>query len=331
MRNLLKFLLLLIILIGALAIGIYFYALNYYSAPGPLRADTTLLIPKGKGFRPIIDQLEENGVISNKWIFTAIQMKEENTHRFKAGEYLFEAGISPLEVSRKLVAGDVIRHRVTIPEGLVSKDILNILTADNRLVGPLPNDLPEGTLLPETYEFLRGDSRESIIKRMQTALTNKLESLFPTCDPSPISTETEFVTMASIVEKETGIPEERPRVAAVFLNRLNKNMPLQSDPTTIYGLYKETGEMKKSLTRKDLERPTSYNTYTIAGLPPLPIAHPGAKSLEAVCHPAKTDELYFVADGDGGHHFSETLDEHNRNVQKYRAWQKEQKSRSLEP
>lgn len=324
MRSLLKFLLLLIVVGAVAAIGTYFYALNYYTATGPLKSDTTVLIPKGTGFRPIINQLAEEGVISNKWIFTAIQMKDGNTHRFKAGEYLFETGITPLEVSRKLVEGDVIRHRVTIPEGLVSKDILNILASDNRLEGALPNDVPEGALLPETYEFLRGDSREELLKRMRKAMVEKLESLFPTCDSSPLSTENEFVTMASIVEKETGIAEERPRVAAVFLNRLNMNMPLQSDPTTIFGLYKETGEMKKSLTRKDLEKPSPYNTYTISGLPPLPIAHPGAKSLEAVCHPAKTKELYFVADGEGGHHFSETLDEHNRNVQKYRAWQKAQ-------
>lgn len=322
----LALLLLLILGIGA-SLGFYFYALQYYSSPGPLAAETTVLIPKGKGFRQITRSLEETGVLEKTWLYTGIILKTGKAHDFKAGEYRFPAHISPEEVTRQMTEGEVVRHRVTIPEGWASADVIALLEKDETLTGELPQTLPEGSLLPETYEFLRGDTRISLITRMQQSMRETLTRLLPTCAPGlPVSSEDEFVTLASIVEKETGLAAERPKVAAVFINRLRKGMKLQSDPTILYGIYHQTGAWTKNITKKDLETPNEYNTYTIPALPPGPIANPGRASLEAVCHPAETSDLYFVATGDGGHVFAGTLEEHNRNVQRYLGVLRQQKN-----
>jgi UPF0755 protein len=179
---------------------------------------------------------------------------------------------------------------------------------------------PEGTLLPETYQVTRGTSREALLQRMAAAQEELLEEVWAKRNPKvPVKTPQELVTLASIVEKETGIASERPRVAAVFVNRLNKKMRLQSDPTIIYGLVQGTGTLGRPILRSEITKPTPYNTYTIPGLPPGPIANPGRESREAVANPADTKDLYFVADGSGGHAFAVTLAEHNANVARWRA------------
>ncbi len=316
-------------ILAIIAIGALFaYADQYYTAPGPLTENKTILIEPGTGFKTIAHRLEKEQIISDRWLYTGMVMLGKKQHLFKAGEYAFPSGITPSQVTDKLVSGDTVSHSITIPEGLVTRDILAIIGKDPLLTGEMPTDIKEGDLLPETYFYIRGDSRKKIIDRMRRDHQQWLTKLWKNRKPGlPLKTPEEAVILASIVEKETGIASERGRVAAVFINRLRLGMPLQSDPTTIYGLYHRDGELKQSLTRKDLESNTPYNTYVIPALPPGPIAHPGVASIKAVMNPPDTDELYFVADGSGGHVFAKTLAEHNRNVANYRAWLREQKRR----
>jgi UPF0755 protein len=243
----------------------------------------------------------------------------------KAGEYLFEANVSMREVLDTLVEGRSIEHTVTIPEGLTSEQIVARLLENPVLTGEITQVPPEGSLLPETYKVTRGTTRQQLLNRMIAAKRRLVQETWERRTPGlPIKTVDEFVTLASIVEKETGKTEERPRVAAVFINRLNRRMRLQSDPTIIYGMAPGKGTIGRPLTRADVERPTAYNTYTIEGLPPGPIANPGRASLEAVANPARTKDLYFVADGSGGHVFAATYNEHLKNVARWRQYQREQ-------
>ncbi len=324
MRVLLWILLGISLLGVAAAGGLYLHTERYFQSPGPLTQETSVHIEPGTGFKAIVMQLSETGVIDQPYLFMGKLMLDGNQRHFKAGEYLFDAGISPHDVAEKLVDGDVVVYSVTIAEGLRSSEILDILNAEPALTGDLPNVVPDGTLLPETYHFVRGDSRMSVLTRMQQHMTRTLEELWEQRrDGLPLSTPDDAVILASIVEKETGQAEERPRVAAVFINRLVTGMKLQSDPTVIYGIIDQTGEPPKRLLIKHLKAPNPYNTYYIQGLPPGPIANPGRASLEAVLQAPVTDEFYFVADGTGGHRFAKTLREHNNNV---RLWRKHQRS-----
>jgi UPF0755 protein len=227
------------------------------------------------------------------------------------------------DVLETIISGKSIQHSVTIAEGLTTQQILQRLNEAEVLAGPVQRIPPEGSLLPETYRVTRGTSREQLIQRMAAAHKQLVEQIWAKRSPDlPIKDINEFITLASIVEKETAIAAERTRVAGVFVNRLNKKMRLQSDPTIIYGLVGGKGSLGRSLTRADVEQPTPYNTYTINGLPPGPIANPGRASLEAVANPARTNELYFVADGSGGHVFAETYEQHLKNVARWRDYQK---------
>lgn len=309
------------------------FSLTYYAGhPGPLEDAATVMIEPGDGFDEITATLEKEGVISFPLLFKIWVVAHNQHHAFKAGEFEIEKASSPQEVIDILVSGKSIQHSITIPEGLVSKDILTIVRDTKLLTGKEPSTLPEGTLLPETYYFLRNTPRDEMIRRMQEAMKKVLDVAWKKKQANlPFSTKQEAIILASIVEKETGVASERPRVAAVFVNRLRIGMRLQSDPTTIYGIYAATGELKQSLTTRDLEQKNAYNTYIIEGLPSGPICHPGTDSIEAVLNPIQTKELYFVADGKGGHAFAETLDEHNNNVLKYRAFLREQRQRAAEP
>jgi UPF0755 protein len=308
------------LVLAGLVVG---YAWHDYRQPGPLSEEKILLIDAGTSFRQIVRQLEEGGVVRHPSLYQLGVALRGDQARFKAGEYRFTPGMTPEEVTAILVSGKSIPHSVTVPEGRVSADIRAVLLAEEALRGEVPDDLPEGTLLPETYFFLRGETRAAVVQRMREAMTRTLEALWDARAPDlPLATPQEALTLASIVEKETGVADERGRVAAVFLNRLRAGMPLQSDPTTIYGLYRQTGMLKQALSRADLATENPYNTYTIPGLPPGPICHPGKASLQAVLQPPQTNELYFVADGQGGHRFAATLAEHNRNVARYRAAQR---------
>jgi UPF0755 protein len=216
-------------------------------------------------------------------------------------------------------AGRVVRHQVTIPEGATSDMVIEILGREEALSGEAATP-PEGAILPETYDFQRGEDRAAVLQRMMDARDKLLATLWSKRQPNlPISTPEEAVILASIVEKETGVASERPQVASIFVNRLRKGMRLESDPTIIYGITKGR-PLGRRIFLSELQAPTPYNTYAIDGLPPTPIANPGRASLAAVLDPPQTDYLFFVADGSGGHAFAATYEEHVRNVEKWRAW-----------
>jgi UPF0755 protein len=237
----------------------------------------------------------------------------------KYGEYQFSKNASIADIVDTIIEGKVVQHAFTVPEGLTSEQIVARLLESTALTGQIKEIPREGTLLPETYRFTRGMTREQIIQRMQQAHRRVLQDVWEHRMPDlPVKTPEQLVTLASIVEKETGRADERTRVAAVFVNRLKTRMRLQSDPTIIYGLTGGKGSLGRPIQKNEIEQPTPYNTYVIDGLPPGPIANPGRASLEAAANPARTKEIYFVADGSGGHVFSDTYAEHQKNVARLR-------------
>jgi UPF0755 protein len=301
------------------AAGILYYGKTEFDAPGPLTGEKAILIPNESGLSSIALLLEQEGVIDDRYVFMGGVSAYRQSRRLKAGEYAFLPGMSMREVMDLLVSGKAIMHSITLPEGLTSKQIVDRVRAEDLLTGDIEAVPPEGTLLPETYAFTRGTTRQQIIDQMAAAHTKAVAEIWAgRRDGLPVDTPEEMVILASIVEKETGKADERPRVAAVFVNRLNEGMRLQSDPTVIYGVVGGEGTLGRAIRRSDLDAENPYNTYRINGLPPGPIANPGRAALEAVATPSTTDELYFVADGTGGHVFATTLAEHNRNVAKWR-------------
>ena len=292
--------------------------------PGPLAADKVVVIPPKSDADEVAQILADEGVIDTRLGFTVTLFMEGLRGKLKAGEYLFRQGVSLQEAIDTIVQGRAILHAVTIPEGLTSQQVVDKLRADEALVGEIREIPREGALAPETYKFQRGDTRDKLLDKMARAQKALVDEVWARRIPDlPLRSPYEMVTLASIVEKETGRADERPRVAAVFLNRLKKHMRLQSDPTVVYGLVGGQGALGHTLTRDDLESRTPYNTYVIDGLPPGPIANPGRAALEAVAEPSRTADLYFVADGTGGHVFADSLDAHNKNVQRWRQFDKD--------
>lgn len=309
--------------------GLLYWGKQRFDAPGPLAEEHAVLVPSESGLQSIADLLEREGVIADRYVFMGGVSAYRQARRLKAGEYAIPAGASMREVMDLLVSGKSIMHAITIPEGLTSKQIVDRLKANAMLTGAIDEIPPEGSLLPETYSFSRGTTRAAILKQMASAHDRVLEAVWAgRRQDLPVETPAELVTLASIVEKETGRADERPRVAAVFVNRLRKGMRLQSDPTIIYGIAGGEGTLGRPIRRSDIEARTAYNTYQIDGLPPGPIANPGRAALEAVATPSGTDEFYFVADGTGGHVFARTLEEHNRNVAR---WREIERSRAAAP
>jgi UPF0755 protein len=290
-----------------------------YEAAGPLPQDKIVNIPRGLGTKDISDLLVREGVIDHPYVFVGGVVLRKARGDLKHGEYKFTAHASVADVVETLIEGKVVQHAITIPEGLTSAQIVARLQENEALTGQVKEIPPEGTLLPETYKFTRGTTRAQIIQRMQQIDQKVLQDIWAHRDRDlPLKSPQELVTLASIVEKETGKPDERTRVAAVFVNRLKRRMRLQSDPTIIYGLAGGKGTLGHPILQSEKQQPTPYNTYVIDGLPPGPIANPGRASLEAAANPARTKELYFVADGTGGHVFSETYEQHQKNVAKLR-------------
>jgi UPF0755 protein len=290
-----------------------------YAGPGPEArsgASTTVVLAPGSGVQKIAADLEQAGTIRSALAFIAAA-KLLPGRTLKAGEYAIPSGASMAEVIGKLRRGEVVRHFVTLPEGLTSAQALAILTAHPELTGAAEVP-PEGSLLPETYEVVRGTPREAVLARMHEAQAKLMDELWPQRRPDlPVSTPEQALILASIVEKETGLPEERPRVAAVFVNRLKAGMPLASDPTVVYGITR--GEpLGHGIRQSELAAATPYNTYHFAGLPPTPISNPGKAAIAAVLAPPDTHDLYFVANGTGGHAFAATLAEHEKNVARWR-------------
>ena len=265
---------------------------------------------------------ENAGLVNDALVFKVALAFKRMTIR--AGEYVFPARASIDEILDILAKGKPILRKIAIPEGLTVSDIEGLIESSPYLSGQLPPQrAPEGSLLPETYFFERGEDKTILLDRMKQAMSKKLAMLWGQRDPSlPLRDIGEWVTLASIVEKETAQETERARIAGVFINRLRRGMKLQTDPTVIYAITKGQSKLNRPITREDLAFDDPYNTYVYQGLPPGPIANPGDASLRAVLHPLQTQELYFVADGTGGHAFAKTLEEHNRNVAKYRKLKK---------
>jgi UPF0755 protein len=319
--NALITLMMLAIIVGG---AILYYGKTQCDAPGPLREEKAVLIPSDTGLNAIAALLEQQGVIADRYIFIGGVSAYQQSRRLKAGEYAFNPGVSMREVMELLAAGRAIMHSITLPEGLTSQQIVDRLRRNELLIGDITSVPEEGTLLPETYRFTRGTTRQQILDQMRSARERALADVWANRrDGLPVETPEELVTLASIVEKETGKADERPRVAAVFVNRLNRGMRLQSDPTIIYGIVGGEGTLGRPIRRSDIDAETPYNTYRINGLPPGPIANPGRAALEAVATPSTTDDLYFVADGTGGHVFATNLEGHNRNVAQWRQIERE--------
>lgn len=322
-RLFILFAVLIVLVMGAAGAGL-FWLKSAYTKPSQSQAEKIIVIERGSSVASIAKQLQGEGLIRFAKVFRFGIRILDDPRPLQAGEYRIPAGASAADIAAILKSGEQVVHKITLAEGLSSIQIADLLRDEPLLTGEIETAPAEGTLLPETYHFHRGEDRTEMLRRMQTALDEVLAELWAGRDAElPYNSPKEAMVMASIVEKETAVESERWLVAGVFVNRLRKGMRLQSDPTVVYGITRGAGPLGRPLSREDLDAETAYNTYKINGLPPTPIANPGRASIAAVMNPAETDALYFVADGTGGHAFSKTLDEHNRNV---RAWRKLQRA-----
>lgn len=319
----------LVLLAMAVTVGAGLLLYHQFERPGPLQVSRTIAIPKGEGRLDIAARLERNGIISNRWTFIVGHLAQswfgaKKNVELKAGDYEIRKSASMRDVLEILAEGKSILYKLTIPEGLTSQQIVERVRADPNLSGEITEVPAEGTLLPDTYRFSKGMDRTELVERMKAEMTRFVTAAWEKRNPDhPLKSIEEAITFASIVEKETGRADERSRVAAVFINRLRKGMRLQSDPTIIYGIAGGAGSLGRGITRADIDQKTEYNTYQISGLPPGPICNPGRSAIEATLNPAETKDLFFVADGTGGHDFSETLKEHNAAVGNWRRLERE--------
>jgi UPF0755 protein len=316
---------LILVMIGLIGIWLF--------GPGPPAKagdNTIFVVSSGDGASTIAKRLGQENLVHSPLGFRIVTSLSAAKGGLKPAEYEIPSKASPAQIARILASGKGVKRAVTLPEGWSVSQIYTRLTANTILIGDLPPPPPEGSLNPDTYIIQRGDTRADIVKRMRASHDDLLEELWLKRAPDlPFATKQEAVTLASIVEKETGVAEERPRVAAVFVNRLRKGMKLQSDPTIIYGITKGA-PLRRKIFKSDLENPHPWNTYVIQGLPPTPIANPGKAAIAAVLNPPKSQELFFVADGSGGHVFAETYAEHERNVQRWREWRSRQEAKDAD-
>jgi UPF0755 protein len=320
-----------LLILVAIAGGVAFaVGKTRFEAPGPLDQEKVVNIPARLGILDIGDLLRREGVIDeHPAIFLGGVVALKARSELKSGEYVFPRHASVRDIVETMVEGKVVQHSVTLPEGLTSEQIVQRLLDNDILTGVIKDVPREGTLLPESYRIARNTPREQVIQRMQREQRRIVQEVWERRIPDlPLKTPEQLVILASIVEKETGKAEERTRVAAVFVNRLKQRKRLESDPTIVYGLVGGKGSLGHPITKREKETPTAYNTYMIDGLPPGPIANPGRASLEAVANPARTKEMFFVADGTGGHVFAETYDQHLRNVQRLRVIETSDRSSS---
>lgn len=317
LTNFLSGLLSFIAIVAACLAGLFLLAERQIYAPGPLDNDKVVLVRGSTA--EVIDRLEREGVIDKAFLLTLYWQLTGRSSQIKGGEYQFKKEASLDQVTKTLIEGKTIKHSLTIAEGKTSQEIVGLLLADTNLAGEVKDIPREGTLLPETYKFDYGMSRAKLIEHMTQEQMKLVREIWAKRDPDlPLASPQDLVILASIVEKETGKADERPRVAGVFVNRLLKKMRLESDPTVVYGLVGGKGSLGRGLTKSELDQPTPYNTYTLPGLPAGPITNPGRAALEAVANPSRTKELFFVADGTGGHVFAETYEQHLKNVAKWR-------------
>ena len=316
----LNFILTIIIVIVVAGGAGLFIGRMQFDRPGSLDQARTVSIERGTSLGTIADQLQKEGAISSKWLFIAGVWMNRQQNALKAGEYLIPAHASMRTVMDVIASGAGVPYKITIPEGLTTEQIIGQIKSNEVLVGDLGEPPPEGSLLPNTYQFSRGYTRDELIQRMRGERDKVLDLVWTQrASDLPLTSKDQLVTLASIVEKETAISDERPRIAAVFINRLRLNMRLQSDPTVAYAKFGGAGRPDGYvLSKADLATESAYNTYTVDGLPPGPIANPGRASLEAVANPSRTRDLFFVADGTGGHAFAENYEDHLRNVARWR-------------
>lgn len=321
------FLLALLVLAALIAATTIGWGIKYYNTPGPNINETTVIIPKGTGFKTITAMLEEAGVVEHPQAFSVIAVILDKAKKVQAGEYAFPEHVPPKDVLESLVEGKTVIHRITVPEGLTTFQVLALIQEEEKLEGQIPNDVKEGELLPETYYFSRGDSRREIVSRMRRSMRELLLKLWDERRSDlPYRTPQEAVTLASIAEKETSLDAEYGLVASVYVNRLRKGMKLQADPTVIYGITNGKENFGRRLLYRHLREDSPYNTYVNTGLPPGPIANPGKLAITAALNPPETDYIFFVATGTGGHNFSVTYKEHSRFVDQFRAKLKAQKN-----
>ena len=310
-----KFFILVVCLFGLL-IGFA----SLYVVPFDLKPMRILLVPPGASLKRIAIDLQEASIIRSSFLFRTMIRLQGNAQDLQAGEYALSGHLSMRDVALKLRSGDVVMHSLSLVEGVTEKQFLAQLEQTSFLQGNIENALGEGWLLPDTYSFARDTLRQTVLLKMNRAMERFLNDAWESrAEGLPLDTPYEALILASIVEKETAIAEERGLVASVFINRLRAKMRLQSDPTIVYGLTDGVGVLGRSIRKSEIRRSHPHNTYVIKGLPPTPIAYPGRASILAVLNPISSDYFYFVADGTGGHAFSRTLAEHNRNVRKWRA------------
>ncbi|RKQ95543.1 endolytic transglycosylase MltG [Maricaulis maris] len=298
-----------------------------FAAPGPSSEETIILLPRGDGLIAIASRLETEGLISDRRVFRAAVTLDGGEGVLRAGEYRIPAGASMAQIYEQLRVGQTVQYPVTFAEGLTSAMIVETLEAVDVLTGDIAEIPAEGTLLPETYLFTRGTTRQDILDRMAAAQTELLDRLWEGRAANlPFETREEAIILASVVEKETGVGAERPEVAAVFVNRLRRGMRLESDPTIIYGIS-QGRPLGRGLRRSEIDNAdNAWNTYQIPRLPPTPIANPGAEAISAVLNPAESTALFFVADGSGGHAFADTYAEHQRNVANWRRIERQRRN-----
>ncbi|MBJ7533831.1 endolytic transglycosylase MltG [Rhodomicrobium vannielii ATCC 17100] len=327
LNRLLTFLLVLLIAVGTTS---YVVRLQF-DKPGPLAYPTVFVVPRGEGVSAIARRLEQEGIINDRWTFFIAARYFKVHDKIKAGEYNIKAEASLRDVLDTLVEGKSILYSVSVPEGLTSWQVIERLKANPDLVGDILEIPPEGSLLPDTYRFARGTSRDELIRRMQGEQKKFIEGLWATRSRDlALTTPEQVINLAAIVEKEANRADERPRVAAVYLNRLKKRMRLEADPTIIYGASGGKGTLGRPILKSEVEDETNpYNTYRNAGLPPTPIANPGRAAIEAVLKPAKSSDLFFVADGTGAHVFAETYSDHQKNVARWRAIERNQREEKV--
>ena len=317
-----------LVFLAVAAVGAVIIGSQRLQVTGPLKADAIVVIPPRTDVPDILARLENEGIIDSQLLMNIALFAEGTRSKLKAGEYNFKQGASIQDVIDTLVGGHSVLHSFTIPEGWTSEQILGRLREQELLESDVREQPKEGSLMPDTYKFARGETRDKQVQKMMEAQKKLLAEIWSRrAADLPLKSPFELVTLASIVERETGKADERPRVAGVFVNRITRGMPLQSDPTIVYGLVGGKGSLGHPITREELTKQTPYNTYQIRGLPPGPIGNPGRAAMEAVANPSRTQELFFVADGTGGHVFAETLDQHNKNVARWRQIERDAKDR----
>ena len=313
-----------LVLMLALAAGGWLYVTSILNRPQIFTQDQTIIIKPGAGRVVISAVLNQAGIDHPQWVMRLEERRRGKAYLPKAGEYALPQGTSLMTAMDIIHQGQSIQHRLTFPEGLTSAEITAAINADDRFEGAITPQPAEGTLLPETYAFTRGADRGQLIARMHQAQEISFAALWASrAQDLPLKTMDEAIILASIVEKETGLAGERAKVASVFINRLKAGMRLQSDPTVIYGMT-QAGIKVNTLLRRHWKHNSAWNTYRIDGLPATPICNPGEAAMAAVLNPASTAYYYFVADGNGGHAFAQTLAEHNRNVRAYQQVKKNQ-------